>query len=62
MLVHDFAANAENSPALLEFEFLKNVNDLSKQDVDLAVICCPWPQYRGLKFSSATKVLATWQL
>jgi len=62
VLVHDFAANATNSPALLEFEFLKNVNDLSKQNVDLAVICCPWPQYRGLKFSSATKVLATWQL
>ena len=62
VLVHDFAADATNSPALLEFEFLKNVNDLSKQNVDLAVICCPWPQYRGLKFSSTTKVLATWQL
>src|ERR1700693_2435897 len=51
VMVHDFAANAENSTALLEFEFLKNVNDVSKMDVDLAVICCPWPQYRGLKFS-----------
>src|SRR5205807_3233021 len=49
VLVHDFAANAENSPALLEFEFLKNVDDLSKrQDVDLAVVCCPWPQYRAV--------------
>jgi UDPglucose 6-dehydrogenase len=63
VLVHDFAANAENSPALLEFEFLNDLNDLSKrQDVDLAAVCCPWPQYRGVKFSSATKVLATWQL
>jgi UDPglucose 6-dehydrogenase len=63
VLVHDFAANAENSPALLEFEFLKDMDDLSKrQDVDLAVVCCPWPQYRDVKFSSATKVFATWQL
>ena len=63
VLVHDFAANAENSPTLNEFEFLKDPADLSKrQDVDLAVVCCPWPQYRNVKFSSATKVLATWQL
>src|SRR3984893_11887351 len=63
VLVHDFAANPENSPALHEFEFMTDVNDLSKrQDVDLAVVCCPWPQYRDIKFSSATKVLATWQL
>src|SRR5436305_4979012 len=61
VLVHDFAAKPENSPALHEFEFVTDVNDLSKrQDVDLAVVCCPCPQYRGVKFSSATKVLATW--
>src|ERR1700719_283090 len=60
VMVHDFAADSDNSPALREFEFLKDVNDLSKMDVDLAVICCPWPEYRGLKFSSATKVLPTW--
>ena len=63
VIVHDFAANAENSPSLLEFEFLKDLDDLSKRkDVDLAVVCCPWPQYRSVEFSSATKVLATWQL
>jgi hypothetical protein len=61
--VHDFAANGENSPALFEFEFLKDLDGLSKRDdVGLAVICCPWPQYRSVKFSSATKVLTTWQL
>jgi hypothetical protein len=39
------------------------LDGLSKrQDVDLAVVCCPWPQYRDVKFSSATKVFATWQL
>ncbi len=63
VIVHDFGANAENSPALLEFEFLKDLDGLSKrQDLDLAVVCCPWPKYGSLKFSSTTKVLATWQL
>jgi UDPglucose 6-dehydrogenase len=63
VIVHDFAANGENSPALFEFEFLKDLDSLSKRDdVDLAVICCPWLQYRSVKFSSATKVLPTWQV
>ena len=63
VLVHDFAANAQNNPALLEFEFVKDLNDLGKRDdVDLAVVCCPWPEYGSLKFSSATKVFTTWHL
>jgi UDPglucose 6-dehydrogenase len=63
VIVHDFAANGANSPALFEFEVLKDLDGLSKRDdVDLAVICCPWPQYRSVKFSSATKVLPTWQV
>jgi UDPglucose 6-dehydrogenase len=63
VLVQDFAANSENNPALREFEFISDLNGLStRDDVDLAVVCCPWPQYRSLKFSPATKVLTTWQL
>src|ERR1700736_5308461 len=63
VIVHDFAATTANNPALKDFEFLKDLNGLSeRKDVDLAVICCPWPQYRNLKFSPATKVLSTWQL
>src|SRR2546423_740966 len=63
VLVHDFAANAQNNPALLEFEFVKDLNDLSKRDdVDLAVVCCPWPEYGSLTFSSATTVLTTWHI
>src|SRR3989440_848999 len=63
VIVHDFAANPQNNPALIEFEVLSDLNCLSKRDdVDLAVVCCPWPQYRSLKLSSSTKVLATWQL
>lgn len=63
VLVHDFVATAKNNPALLEFEFVGDLDGLSKRnDVDLAVVCCPWPQYGSLKFSSTTKVLTTWQL
>src|SRR5207248_7471853 len=63
VIVHDFAANAQNNPALLEFEFVKDLNDLGKRDdVDLAVVCCPWPQYGSLEFPSAMKVLRTWHL
>jgi UDPglucose 6-dehydrogenase len=63
VIVHDFAATAENNPALREFEFLTDLNGLKeRKDIDLAVVCCPWPQYRDVKFSPATKVLPTWQL
>ena len=63
VLVHDFAATTSNNPALLEFEVLRDLNALAERDdVDLAVICCPWPQYGSLKFAPSSKVLATWQL
>ena len=55
--------NAANNPALKEFEALQDLSSLSKRDdVDVAVICCPWPQYRDVEFSPATKVLSMWQL
>lgn len=61
VLVHDFAANAANNPALREFEIVGELSGLEKRDdVDLAVVCCPWPQYRNLKLPSTTKVLPTW--
>lgn len=63
VLVHDFAANTENNPGLKEFEFLSDLKTLSgRKDINLALICCPWPQYRSLKFDPSTKVLATWQV
>ncbi len=63
VLVHDFAATAANNPQLNDFEFLNDLSGLSQhQDIDVAVVCCPWPQYRDLKFSPATKVLSTWHL
>src|ERR1700719_2971059 len=55
VLVHDFAATPSNSPALHEFEFLTDLSGLEKRkDIDLAVICCPWPQYRSLTLPSTT--------
>ena len=46
-----------------DFELLTDLNGLNqRKDIDVAVVCCPWPQYRDLKFSPATKVLSTWQL
>lgn len=63
VLVHDFGATASNSPALHEFEVMHELSNVATQkDIDLAVICCPWPQYAGLKLSPATKILPTWKL
>ena len=62
VLIHDFAATPENSPSLLEFEVLKNVETLAtRDDIKLAVICCPWPKYRDVKFASNTTVLTPWR-
>ncbi len=42
------------------------VEDISRlaprNEVKLAVICCPWPQYKEAKSAPATRVLAAWQL
>ena len=63
VLIHDFAANAENNPALREFEFVSDLDSLRKRDdVDLAVVCCPWPGYGALKLPPAAKALQTWTL
>src|ERR1700736_5263956 len=63
VLVHDFAAKPLNSPALHEFEVLDELAGLEQRtDINLAVICCPWPQYSNLKFSPQTKVLPTWKV
>jgi UDPglucose 6-dehydrogenase len=63
VLVHDYAATTANNPALSEFEILDDVAGLEKRnDVDLAVICCPWPQYEKVKVSPTTKILPTWRI
>src|ERR1017187_4337391 len=63
VLVHDFAAKPSNAPALHEFQCLSDPAELAKRhDVKLAVVCCPWPQYRNLAVGPHTKILTPWQL
>ena len=63
VVVHDFGARPENAPSVYEFEHLDDPSVLQKRpDVKVAVICCPWPQYRNVKFASETKVFTPWKL
>jgi UDPglucose 6-dehydrogenase len=63
VLVHDFGAKPSNSPSLHEFEMLEDIGSLAnRKDIALAVLCCPWPQYRSLKFSPSTAVLTPWKI
>jgi UDPglucose 6-dehydrogenase len=63
VVVHDYGAKPANAPSLHEFDYLDDPAVLQRRpDVKLAVICCPWPQYRSLKFAPGTKVLTPWKL
>ena len=63
VLVHDYAANTMNSPALLEFETFTDPAALSEEkDLKAIVICCPWSGYRQVKFPSGIRVLDPWGL
>lgn len=63
VLVHDFAANPSNAPSLHEFEYMTNPGQLQgRDDVTLAVICCPWPQYRAVEFGPRIKVFTPWMI
>jgi UDPglucose 6-dehydrogenase len=63
VLVHDFCSKPSNSPSLHEFEVIDDLLALAgRKDVALAVVCCPWPQYRDVKFAATTMVLAPWRL
>ena len=61
VLVHDFAANPNNSPALLEFEPLTDLAKLRKtKRLRAILICCPWPGYRKLGFPRGVRVFDPW--
>jgi UDPglucose 6-dehydrogenase len=63
VVVHDYGAKPANAPSLHEFEYLADPALLQQRaDLKLAVICCPWPQYRSVKFAPGTKVLTPWKL
>ncbi len=62
VLVHDFAATPANAPGLRGFELILDWEEFRNNPrVKLAVVCCPWPQYRGLATTMNTKVFAPWQ-
>lgn len=63
VLVHDFAATPSNSPSLHEFEMLTDPLALkSNGDVKVAVLCCPWPQYKTILLHPTTKIVAHWKI
>ena len=63
VLVHDFGAKPANAPALHEFEYIADPATLEQRDdIKVAVICCPWPQYRSVKFAGGTTVFTLWKI
>ena len=61
VVVHDYAANSKNSPALLEFETLADPAQLKKEKrLKAVLICNPWPDYRQVKFPKSAKVFDPW--
>lgn len=63
VLAHDYGASPSNSPSLHEFKMLKNPEELAwSDDVKVVVLCCPWPQYRALKFNDKTTVITPWKI
>ena len=61
VLVHDYASNTKNSPALLEFEQLDDPAKLKNEKrVKAVIICNPWPGYRTVKFPKGAKVFDPW--
>src|SRR5215470_7449307 len=63
VLIHNFAATPANSPSLHEFELIPSWEKFRNHPgVKLAVICCPWPQYRDFAPTAGTRVFTPWHL
>jgi len=63
VVVHDFAATPANSPSLHEFERISNWEEFkANPSTGLAVICCPWPQYRDFAATAGIRVFTPWRL
>jgi UDPglucose 6-dehydrogenase len=61
VLVHDCAANTKNSPSLLEFETLSDLEKLkSDKRVKAVVICCEWEGYGRIALPLGVKVFDPW--
>lgn len=63
VVVHDYGANpSTNAPALHEFQVIDPQTLATRKDIKAAVLCCPWPQYKNVKFAPETTVVAPWKL
>ena len=63
VVVHDGGATPANAPSLHEFEYLPDPSTLAQRpDVNLVVVCCPWPQYHGLKVAEGTRLFTAWKM
>jgi UDPglucose 6-dehydrogenase len=61
--VHDFCARPSNSPNLFEFDLIEDTAVMEQRpEFKVAIVCCPSPQYRNVKFAPQTKVIAPWKL
>ena len=61
VLVHDCAANPQNSPSLLQFETLGLLGKLkTEKAVKAVLICCPWPEYKKVSLPKGAKVFDPW--
>jgi len=61
VVVHDCASTPQNSPSLLEFEYLADAAKLKNQKrLKAVLICCPWDGYRKVKFPKGVKVFDPW--
>ena len=61
VFVHDYVATPANSPSLIEFEVIGDLEGFSlRTELQVAVICSPSPQYRSLKLPAGTKLLDPW--
>jgi UDPglucose 6-dehydrogenase len=61
VVVHDYASTPQNSPSLLEFEYLADPAKLKNEKrLKAVLICCPWEGYRKVKFPKGVKVFDPW--
>lgn len=61
VVVQDYASTPQNSPSLLEFEYLADPAKLkSEKRLKAVLICCPWDGYRKVKFPKGVKVFDPW--
>jgi UDPglucose 6-dehydrogenase len=61
VLVHDFAANPQNSPSLLEFELVTEIANLKNEtQIKAVLICCPWQAYKTAQLPQNARVFDPW--